>query len=121
MGSYKASKTEIEFLRKCHDNCTAFLCVCAGFLHALDAGILEGQTATAPRPMLPFLKKAAPGVTWVDQRWARGGKVWTTGTLLCGLDMVVAFAKENWGGEGTLVEKMISIGEWPQRSIGYEA
>lgn len=119
MGDYTASETEKEFLRKCYDNCAAFLCVCAGFQHALEIGILEGKTATAPRPLIPILKEKAPGVNWIEKRWAKGGKVWTTGTLLTGLDMVVAFATETWGGEGSLVEKMIATGEWPARSVDY--
>ncbi|KAJ6164091.1 hypothetical protein N7470_002763 [Penicillium chermesinum] len=120
IGGYKVSETEKAFLRKSYDNCAAFLCICTGVEHALDAGLLEGKTATAPRPILPLLTQTAPGVNWVDKRWAQGGKIWTTGTLLCGLDMVVAFARQTWGGEGSLVERVIEMGEWPQRGVEYE-
>ncbi|QKX62292.1 uncharacterized protein TRUGW13939_09451 [Talaromyces rugulosus] len=39
---YQASDIEKEFLRKCHAECTAFLCICGGFEPALYAGLLEG-------------------------------------------------------------------------------
>lgn len=54
------------------------------------------------------------------------GKIWTTGVLLNGLDMVVAFAKNVWGqdgedgnGKGGLVDVMASGGGWPQRDVEY--
>ncbi|KAJ5238429.1 hypothetical protein N7468_003048 [Penicillium chermesinum] len=93
IGGYKVSETEKAFLR---------------------------ENSDCPPPVLPLLTQTAPGVNWVDKRWAQGGKIWTTGTLLCGLDMVVAFARQTWGGEGSLVERVIEMGEWPQRGVEYE-
>ncbi|KAL4929726.1 class I glutamine amidotransferase-like protein [Aspergillus undulatus] len=116
--SYRASETELAFLRKTHESCAALLCVCGGFEPVLSAGLLEGKTATAPRQLLPMLRGTAPGTNWVDKRYVNDGKVWTTGVLLNGLDMVVAFARSVWGGKG-LVEMAAAFGNWPERDVEY--
>ena len=50
----------------------------------------------------------------------RDEKLWTTGTLLNGLDMIAAFGREMWGGEGSLVEHTIRAGYFPTRNVDYE-
>ncbi|BCS27838.1 uncharacterized protein APUU_60887S [Aspergillus puulaauensis] len=121
--TYRASETEKAFLRKIHDTCAAFLCVCGGFEPVLSAGLLQGKTATAPRFLIPSLRESAPDTNWVERRYVADGKIWTTGVLLNGLDMVVAFARNVWGGqdgEGPgIVDVMASTGGWPQRDVEY--
>jgi transcriptional regulator GlxA family with amidase domain len=117
---YQATEAEIAFLQKSHDDCTALLLVCGGFQHALAAGLLEGKTATAPRPVLAMLKQSAPGVNWIQKRYVRDGKIWTTGSLLNGFDMVAAFGRENWGGEGTVLDALTSEAAWPDRDVDYK-
>jgi transcriptional regulator GlxA family with amidase domain len=117
---YQATEAEIAFLRKTHDDCTALLLVCAGFQPALVAGLLEGKTATAPRPFLATMKQSAPGVNWIQKRYVRDGKIWTTGSLLNGFDMVAAFGRESWGGEGTVVNVLTQEGGWPDRDVDYK-
>ncbi|KAJ5355267.1 DJ-1/PfpI family protein [Penicillium cataractarum] len=116
---YQVSKTEKQFLRKAYAECAALLCVCAGFLPVLAAGILEGKTVTAPIPMLPMMRQTAPGTNWIKRRWAQDGKIWTSGSLLNGMDMVAAFGRHTWGGKGTLVDHMIQVGYWPERDVNY--
>ncbi|KAJ6079648.1 hypothetical protein N7467_009401 [Penicillium canescens] len=118
--NYQATEAEIAFLRKTHDDCTALLLVCAGFQPALVAGLLEGKTATAPRPFLATMKQSAPGVNWIQKRYVRDGKIWTTGSLLNGFDMVAAFGRESWGGEGTVVDVLTQEGGWPDRDVDYK-
>ena len=67
-----------------------------------------------------MLKQQAPNVNWVDKRWCRDGKVWTSGALLNGLDLMRAFASEVWGGEGTLAEWWLALGSWPVRDVDYK-
>ncbi|PWY73010.1 class I glutamine amidotransferase-like protein [Aspergillus heteromorphus CBS 117.55] len=117
---YEASSVEKEFLRKCYADCAALLCVCGGFEPVLASGLLEGKVATAPRLFYPGLKQMAPGTEWVDKRWVQDTKIWTTGALLNGLDMVAAFGRETWGGEGSLVEHMIRAGFFPTRDVDYK-
>lgn len=69
--------------------------------------------------MLGGLRKAAPGVKWVEKRWVRDGKMWSSGALLNGLDLMRAFLMEYWGGEGSLVEFGLKLGAYPVRDVEY--
>ncbi|RAH66396.1 DJ-1/PfpI family protein [Aspergillus aculeatinus CBS 121060] len=115
---YKANEAEKEFLRKSYNACTAMLCVCGGFEPVLSAGLMEGKTATGPRFLLPMLRELGPGVNWVEKRWVQDGKIWTTGALLSGFDMVAAFGRATWG-DGPLVGNLIKKGGFPERDIDY--
>ncbi|KAL4948806.1 class I glutamine amidotransferase-like protein [Aspergillus filifer] len=118
--TYHASETELAFLHKAYESCSALLCVCGGFEPVLSAGLLEGKTATAPRLLLPMVREKAPGTNWVEKRYVNDGKIWTTGILLNGLDMVIAFARSVWGDKGGLIEMAASFGHWPQRDVKYK-
>ncbi|RDH27187.1 hypothetical protein BDQ94DRAFT_185145 [Aspergillus welwitschiae] len=117
---YQATTTEKDFLRKCYAECSAFLSVCGASDALLATGILEGKTATGPLSFLPLFRQMSPGTNWVEKRWVRDGKIWTTGTLLNGLDMIAAFGREVWGGEGSLVEHVLRTGYFPSRDVDYE-
>ncbi|KAK7988286.1 cytochrome P450 [Apiospora arundinis] len=114
------SEAELAFIRKAHEECAAFLTICGGMMQPLQAGILKGLTCTAPQPMVPMLRQMAPETNWVEKRWVRDGKVWTSGVLLNGQDLMVAFVREYWGGEGSLGEAVIQMGCWPLRSANYD-
>ena len=117
--NYNMTDGEKAFIRKCNDDCAALFFVCGSFLAALQTGLLEGKTATAPRFMLEQLRKAHPEVQWVEKRWVHDGKIWTTGTLMNGIDMTQAFALETWGGEGSLIELGVRLGGYPCRDVDY--
>jgi hypothetical protein len=93
---YEPSEKDLAFVRKTHGECVAFLTICAGMLPAQMAGVLAGLTATGPRFMMPELNEKDPRTKWVEKRWCRDGKVWTSGALLNGLDMVREVAKVYW-------------------------
>lgn len=85
------------------------------------AGLLEGKTATGPRMMLDMLRQQSPGTTWVPKRWVRDGKLWTSGALLNGLDMVHNFVKETWGDEeDSLSGFALRCGAYPNRDVDYK-
>lgn len=118
---YVHTEAELAYTRKAYAESSAFLTICGGFDLPLKAGIFEGKTATAPRFMLSVLRQQAPGVKWVERRWARDGKLWSSGALLNGTDMVAAFAAEYWGKtEDTLASTMSKMGAWPARDIEYK-
>jgi hypothetical protein len=52
----------------------------------------------------------------------RDGKIWTTGALLNGNDMMHTFATEIWGakGDASLVGFLTKVGAWPNREIEYK-
>lgn len=107
-------------MRKAWEECSAFLTICGGVTVPLQAGILAGKTATAPHMMLDMLRVNAPKTEWATKRWARDGKLWTSGTLLNGMDMMANFMKHYWGGEGTYVEFLSKVGAWPDRDVDYK-
>lgn len=116
---YIMTPGEVAFIKKCHEDSVGSLFICGGFIAALQAGLLEGKTATAPRSVVESLRKAHPEVNWVAKRWAHDANIWTSGALLNGTDMTKAFAMETWGGEGTLVEFWTRLGGYPDRDIDY--
>ena len=90
----------------------------------LQAGILDGKRATAPRQMLAQLKRDIPGVKWLDQRYVHDGKLWTSGSLLNGTDMMAQFALEAFGARNGEKEKladyMVDVCCWPSRGVEYK-
>lgn len=114
---YRPTDAELAFVRHTFATCTAFLTICGGVFVPLQAGVLSGRRATGPRSSLPTLRKMAPDVNWTECRWERDGKLWTSGTLLNGLDLMVAFVRAVWGeGQGSLAEALVGIGAWPARA-----
>ncbi|CRK25056.1 Isonitrile hydratase like protein [Verticillium longisporum] len=118
--SYTPSAAELAYIRKAYDASSAFLTICGGLMAPLQAGVLDGKTVTAPRFMLGRLRETNPSSTWLEKRWVRDGKLWTSGALLNGADMVSAFVREHWGRqEGSLAWTMADIGAWPNRDVDY--
>jgi transcriptional regulator GlxA family with amidase domain len=116
---YTLTPGEIDFIKKCNEDCNTFMFICGGVLAGLQAGILEGKILTAPLFLIEQLRKDHPEVQWLEKRWAHDGKIWTSGALLNGLDMTRAFALETWGGEGTLAEMGMHLGSYPDRDVDY--
>jgi transcriptional regulator GlxA family with amidase domain len=114
---YTPSEAELAYIRKSNDESSAFLAICGGFQPAMLAGVLAGKTATAPRFIVPELQKQDPRTNWVEKRYVRDGKVWTSGALLNGQDMMTAFMMEYWP---ELTKVVIPLGGFPRRSEVYE-
>ena len=117
---YAENEAELAFIRKAYNDCAAFLAICGGFESAHRAGLLKDKTATAPRVILDQLRKESPDTNWVEKRWARDGKIWTSGILLNGLDLMMAFAKHTWPAKAELVNVLLEMGAWPVRNVEYE-
>lgn len=113
---YTPNEAELAFIRKSYEDSAAFLTICAGMLPAQLAGVLVGKTCTAPRFMIPQLQKEDPRTTWVEKRYVRDGKVWTSGALLNGLDLVRGFVTEYWPD---LAKEVVPLGGWPERDVEY--
>ncbi|EXJ73530.1 uncharacterized protein A1O5_03291 [Cladophialophora psammophila CBS 110553] len=117
---YTPNEAELDFVRKSYENCSAFITICAGFQTAFQAGLFKNKTVTAPRFMLEQLRTTGSETNWVEKRWHRDGKLWTSGALLNGLELMRAFGTEYWGGEGTLMQFALDSGHYPQRDVQYE-
>lgn len=53
--------------------------VCTGCLPAARAGVFKGKKVTGPRGLLGGLKKEFPDTEWIDKRWTRDGRMWSSG------------------------------------------
>ncbi|KAF4995474.1 hypothetical protein FGRMN_5095 [Fusarium graminum] len=118
---YAPDGTELDFVRKAYNDCSAFLSICGGMLVPLQAGILKGKTATGPCIFLEKFRQNAPETNWVRKRWVRDGKLWTSGALLNGLDMMFNFIRHHRGeGEDKLVDFWSKLGAWPDRDVDFK-
>jgi transcriptional regulator GlxA family with amidase domain len=114
---YNPTESELAFIRKAHDESVAFLNICSGFIPGHLAGVLVGKTATAPRFMVPELQKQDPRTNWVEKRYVRDGKIWTSGALLNGLDLMREFILEYWPDLARIVVSSSGI---PIRDVHYQ-
>ncbi|KAI4163083.1 MAG: hypothetical protein LQ342_003210 [Letrouitia transgressa] len=96
---YRPSPAVQKFLRTQYEHVDTFITICSGFIPALYSGILDGKVATAPRELLPDLKKEAPQVKWAEKRWTRDGKLWTSGSVANGQQLMVAYLREKYPKE----------------------
>ncbi|KAL8705832.1 MAG: hypothetical protein Q9201_001055 [Fulgogasparrea decipioides] len=117
--SYRPSPPVQRFLRTQYDHVRAFMTVCSGYVPALFSGILDGKTATAPRELLPLLREKAPGVQWVERRWVRDGKIWTSGAVANGQEMMVGFMREELGDRREVVETVLRMSDIAVRGEVY--
>jgi transcriptional regulator GlxA family with amidase domain len=119
---YQPTEGELEFIRKSYDHSVAFLNICGGIIQAQLAGVLKGKTCTAPRILLPLIRQQAPDTNWVEKRYVQDGKIWTSGTLLNGLDLMRAFVTHTWGNEGpgAIAQFLLQLGHFPIRDVDYK-
>ncbi|KAF4549959.1 Hypothetical protein D9617_19g102640 [Elsinoe fawcettii] len=115
----KQSDIELDFVRRAYQECTAFISICGGMQIPLAAGLLDGKTCTGPRMSLGRLREDHPHVKFVEKRYVNDGKLWTSSTLLNGLDLMRAFVEKIWGGPGTLAETVLRDGAWPTRGVEF--
>ncbi|KAF2968617.1 hypothetical protein GQX73_g4984 [Xylaria multiplex] len=119
---YEPSEAELAFATKSFESCAAFIAVCGGVDIPRLAGLLEGKTATGPRPLLDAWRAQSPGTHWVDKRWQRDGKMWTSGALFNGCDLITNFVKQTWGGTpaGAIGDFAARLGAWPDRDVDFK-
>jgi len=50
------------------------------------------------------------------------GKIWTSGALLNGLDMMRSFVTQTWGNEGagSIAQFLLQLGHFPIRDVDYK-
>lgn len=86
----------------------------------MEAGILEGKTVSAPRMALYLLSMNAPNVNWVDKRWARDGKIWSSSSLVNDFDPMRSFAEEIWGGRSGMIETLLDSDHYPKKDVDFK-
>jgi transcriptional regulator GlxA family with amidase domain len=84
--------------------------ICTGVNILASSGALAGHNATAPYILYPLLEKKHPQVKWSWTRWVRAanGKLWTSGSIANGQDMVAAFMRDYFWDRSELVEFVLT-------------
>lgn len=88
----------IAFLQEKSRTCQAVLSVCTGSYLMQTAGLLKGKRATTHWAYLTHLRED-PTVTLVEERFVHDGKIWTSGGVSAGMDMMLAFIAHTYGNE----------------------
>ncbi|CAL8580329.1 hypothetical protein XPA_006057 [Xanthoria parietina] len=117
--SYRPSEPIQRFIQDQYEHLRAFLTVCTGYIPALYSGILDGKTATAPRGLLPMLKEEKPDVQWVEKRWVRDGKVWSSGAVANGMELMAGFMWDEFEEQRGLTEVMMGMADFAKRGQAY--
>jgi transcriptional regulator GlxA family with amidase domain len=118
---YNLTEAELAFARKAYESCAAFISICGGIEIPLRAGITKGKKATGPRFMLEQYRQWEPETEWLEKRWVHDGKLWTSGALTNGQDLMHAFTHELWGDRINPAVKMLSVlGCWINRDVDYK-
>jgi DJ-1/PfpI family len=93
-------------------NVTAVMSICTGANILTRTGALTGKEATAPFVLLRLLKTTNPEVNWSMKRWTSDAskRIWSSGSVANGLDMVAAWAKDYfWDREELVKFALLSV------------
>lgn len=88
----------VGFIAAQATRCEAVLSVCTGAFLLHRAGVLAGQRATTHWALLDRLR-ARDGVTVVEERFVRSGKIWSSAGVSAGTDLMLAFIADRAGEE----------------------
>ncbi|KAL8952908.1 MAG: hypothetical protein Q9222_001198 [Ikaeria aurantiellina] len=117
--SYRPSPAVTAFIQSQYKHVHGLMTICTGYTAALYSGILDGMEATAPRELLPMLRSEAPNVKWVEKRCVRDGKLWTSGAVANGMEVMAAFMRSELEEQKELVEVVLGMSDIRVRGQGY--
>lgn len=105
----------ISFLQQRASQCKAILSVCTGSYLMKKAGLLAGRRATTHWAALDHLR-GDPEVQVVEQRVVHDGKIWTSGGVSAGMDMMLEFIADSFG-EAVAAEIQLEAEYFPSNKI----
>jgi transcriptional regulator GlxA family with amidase domain len=88
----------LQFITERSKICKAVLSVCTGAFLLAEIGLLKGKRATTHWGSLDRLH-AIEDVEVVEERFVHDGKVWCSAGVSAGIDLSLAFIKEEFGEE----------------------
>ncbi len=86
----------LDYLRDKSRTCEAVLSVCTGSYLMQKAGLFKGRRATTHWEHLHHLRDD-PTIEVSEQRYVNDGKIWSSGGVSAGMDMMLAFIASRFG------------------------
>ena len=88
----------LEALKQLCLNSKWVLSVCTGSGVLAQIGLLDNKRATTNKKAFDYIQNICPKVTWVRKaRWVVDGNTWTSSGVSAGIDMTLAFIKDQKG------------------------
>lgn len=111
----------LEFLRNHSTTGATIMSVCTGSLLVAHAGLVRGKTATAPRFLIPQMRKQFPEAKFWDEnsRMTRDGNLYMSGGITNGNDMVAQYLRDNY--PAPLVNTILHVAEIDARPAQYNS
>ncbi|KAJ6027150.1 DJ-1 domain InhA-type [Penicillium canescens] len=111
----------LDFVRGHYATGASILGICTGTFIIGYSGITKGRYVTAPRLLVPEMRKLFPEASlWDDGvRLARDGNLWTSGGITNGHDLVVEYLRENY--PAPLVNAIIVQADITPRLVHYSS
>ncbi|KAJ5183987.1 hypothetical protein N7492_001603 [Penicillium capsulatum] len=111
----------LEFLQQHEARGVTILSVCTGSLIVAHAGLTRGKTATAPRFLIPDMRKQFPETKQWDEnsRFTRDGKLYMSGGITNGNDAVAQYLRDNYAAP--LVNTILHVAEIDPRPTKYSS
>jgi putative intracellular protease/amidase len=94
----------VDWLRKIDKTSLYTVGICTGSLILGHAGFLKGKRATTYWAF-PQLLEAA-GATFVQERWVRDGKYWTSAGVSAGIDLTLALIADLYGPQSAMMAQL---------------
>ncbi|KAJ5472980.1 hypothetical protein N7530_006981 [Penicillium desertorum] len=109
----------LDFVRAHFAAGAPILSICTGAYVIGHAGITKGREVTAPRLLIPEMRRKFPEAKlWDDSvRVARDGNLWTSGGITNGHDLVAAYLREHY--PAALVNTILVAADIPSRPAAY--
>ncbi|KAJ5306285.1 DJ-1 domain InhA-type [Penicillium antarcticum] len=115
------AEEHLDFLRGHYASGTSILGICTGTYIIGYSGIAKGRYVTAPRLLVPEMRKLFPEARMWDDgvRLARDGNLWTSGGVTNGYDLVIKYLRENY--PELLVNTIIDQADITPRPLHYSS
>ncbi|EKV04465.1 ThiJ/PfpI family protein [Penicillium digitatum] len=109
----------LDFVRAHFAVGTPILSICTGAFVIGYSGIVSGRKVTAPRLLIPEMRRKFPEAKlWDDSvRVARDGNLWTSGGITNGYDLVAGYLREHY--PAALVNTILVAADIPSRPAAY--
>ncbi|KAK7941101.1 Isonitrile hydratase [Apiospora aurea] len=101
---------------------TDILSICTGILICGEAGLLKGRTACGPRGLQDKIRdRFGPDIVLkgTELRWVQDGRLWSSGGVTNGNDLVAAYARQSQHFPRPVVEVALAMTDTGDRAQKY--